>query len=102
MTPPLLTLVTTSLGTLVVVVAAVLEINGFAVLWLPAGSVLLLDGSSGFVPVSAGAAGEALLVAPLFSMFPSAEELRLVGNPLTGSFEAVGGVGRPTDPNAGC
>lgn len=89
--------VTASLGVLVLVV--LLETEGFAALWLPTGSVLLLGRSSGTAPV--GAAGDALLTPPLFSLLPSEEELRLVGNPLTGSFEAAVGVaGRPADP--GC
>lgn len=53
---PLLALVTVSLGTLVLVVAAV---RGFAVHWLPTGSVLLLYCSSGLVPVGAGDPGDA-------------------------------------------
>lgn len=43
-----------------------------------------------------------LLVAPLFSLLPSDEELRLVGNPLTGSLDVLGAAGRPTDHDAGC
>lgn len=52
----LLALVTAGLG--VLVVAAVLEMTGFAVLWLHTGSVLLLIRSSGLVPVGAGAPGD--------------------------------------------
>lgn len=91
-------LVTASLGVLVLVV---LETGGFAVLWLPTGSVLLLGCSSGMAPAAAaGTPGDTLPVTPLFSLLPSEEELRLVGNPLTGSFEAVvGAAGRPTDPD---
>lgn len=102
---PLVALGTASLGALLLVGAAVLDTRGFAVLWLTTGSVLLLGRSSGLVPAGAGApgdVGEALLVAPLFSLLPRDEELRLVGNPLTGSFEAAGAAGRPTDPDAGC
>lgn len=83
--------VTASLGVLVLL----LETEGFAALWLPTGSVLLLGRSSGTAPAGA------LLAPPLFSLLPNEEELRLVGNPLTGSFEAaVGAAGRPADP--GC
>lgn len=53
----LLALVTASLGMLVLVAAAVLEMRGFAVVWLPTRSVLLLGCSSGLVPVGAGAPG---------------------------------------------
>lgn len=56
---PLVALVTASLGVLVMVVAAVLEMSGFAVLWLPTGSVLLLGRSSGLVPVVVGPPKEA-------------------------------------------
>lgn len=59
---PLLALITTSLGVLVLVVAVVLELGGFAILWLPTGHMLLLGHSSGLAPVGAGApagAGEA-------------------------------------------
>lgn len=56
-TPPL-ALVTASLGALVVVVAVVLEMRGFAVLWLLTGSVLLLGRSSGLVPVGEVAEAE--------------------------------------------
>lgn len=55
-TPPL-ALVTASLGALVVV-AVVLEMRGFAVLWLLTGSVLLLGRSSGLVPVGEVAEAE--------------------------------------------
>lgn len=55
---PLLALVTASLGALVLVVAVVLEMRGFAVLWLLTGSVLLLGRSSGLVPVGEVAEAE--------------------------------------------
>lgn len=42
-----------------------------------------------------------LLVVPLFSLLPRDEELRLVGNPLTGSLDVVA-ADRPTDLDAGC
>lgn len=103
---PLLLALTVSLGVLVQGGAVALELMSFAALWLPTGRVLLLGRSSGLVPVGAGAPGdakrEALVVAPLFSLLPRDEELRLVGNPLTGSFDAVGAAGRPTDPDGGC
>ena len=43
-----------------------------------------------------------LLRAPLLSMLPREDELGLVGNPLMGSFDAVGAAGRPANPTAGC
>lgn len=49
----LLTLVTASLGVLVLVVVAVLELGGLVAPWLPAVSVHLLGRSSGLVPVGA-------------------------------------------------
>lgn len=75
------------------------EPGGLAVLWLPTGRELLLGRSS--ASVTAGAGG-ALLVAPLFSLvlLPSDDELRLVGNPFTGSFDAVIATGRAV--GAGC
>lgn len=93
-------LVTVSLGPL-----GVAEPRGFAELWLPTGGAILLGCSSDLGPAGAGApgdTGEALLVAPLFSLLPSDEELRLVGNPLTGSFEVGVVAGRPAEPDAGC
>lgn len=92
--PPLVALGAASLGALVP------EPGGFAELWLPTGSVLLLGRSSGRVPGAPGDDGAALPAAPLFSLLPSDEALRLVGNPFTGSFEAA--AGRPDDPDAGC
>lgn len=97
--------VTASLGALVLLGAAGLETRGFAVLGLPTGSEPLLGCSSGLVPVGGGApgdAGEALPVAPLISLLPTDEKLRLVGNPFTGSLEAAGAAGRLIDPDAGC
>lgn len=81
---------------LVLVEAAGLGGRGFAGLWVPTGSVLLLGCSSGMITVGAGAAGEALLVAPLIS-WPSEEELRLVDKPFTGSFDDAGGIGLRAD-----
>ena len=43
-----------------------------------------------------------LFMAPLFSLLPRDVELRLVGNHLTGSFDAADAVGCPTNPVAGC
>lgn len=79
-----------------------LEMMGFAELGLPTGSVLLLGRSSVLCPSGAGAPRDALFMAPLFSLLPRDVELRLVGNPLTGSFDAADAVGRPTNPDAGC
>lgn len=90
-------LVTASLGE-----EELLRTSGFAAVWVPAGSVLLLGRSSGFD--TAGPEAPAF-VPPLFSLLPSEEELRLVVNPFTGSFDAVvavGAAGRPPDPGAGC
>lgn len=102
---PLLLALTASPGVLAEGGAVALELVSFAALWLPAGRVIRLGRSSGLVPVGAGAPrddGGALLVAPLFSLLPRDEELRLVGNPLTGSFDAAGAAGRPADPDGGC
>lgn len=40
-----------------------------------------------------------LVKVPLFSLLPGVVTLRIVGNPLTGSFDAAS---RDTDPNGGC
>lgn len=94
-------LATESLGVLLLLVAAVLEMRGFPVLWvwLPTGSVLLLGCSSDVVFVSAG---EVLLVTPLISVRPSDEEPGVVGNPFTGSFDERHVAGLLTDPDASC
>ena len=51
-----LALMTVSLGVQVPWVAVVLQLGGFATLWLPMGHMLLLGCSSGLVPVGAGEA----------------------------------------------
>lgn len=43
-----------------------------------------------------------LVMALLFSLCSGLEKLRLVLNPLTGSFDAAAAPGCPTEPEAGC
>lgn len=73
-----------------------LEPGGLAVLWLPTGRALLLGRSS-----DSEAPGDGGTLLPEFSLalLPTDEELRLVGNPFTGSLD-VTGAGRVG--GAGC
>lgn len=72
------------------------EVDSFTVVVLPAGHAVLLGRSSGLDPAGA------LFVAPLFTVHPVDVEFRIVGNPLTGSFDAAIEVDLPHDPTAGC
>lgn len=71
----------------VLLAAAVLEQRGLAELWLPTGGAPRLGFSTTGVPCLLFSVG----------LVPREEELRLLGNPLTGSLEPEGGAIAPAD-----